>query len=145
MNNKNKYTNTVGNTLKMFGVLTVFAFVLGFSNVTNAATYEYVNTSGGISSVTANNGSNAITLAPNLALHSGVILVDGSSNNVTSVYSSGNTQYMYVNESGVVTVVNANTSSGAFQDSVNISTHSGVMIINSDSDRNMVGDDVRGM
>jgi hypothetical protein len=41
-----------------------------------AATYAYVNQNGDVSSVVANDPMTAIAIAPNRALHSGVILLD---------------------------------------------------------------------
>lgn len=52
--------------------------------------------------------------------------------------------YGYVNTSGNVAEVYADSVSGAFTDSINISDRSGVMLINSVSDGNIVGDQVLG-
>ena len=128
MNNK-KYTILAMSALLMFG-LTTFA---------DAATYEYVNTNGTISTINADSADQAITTATNRAMGSGVILVTGNESVVTS---STNTQFGYVNESGVVVTVDANTSSQAFSESNNISDHSGVILINSTSDQNLVGESV---
>jgi len=43
-----------------------------------AATYAYVNTAGEVMSVEASTATQALTTAPNLHVHSGVMLVDGS-------------------------------------------------------------------
>jgi hypothetical protein len=125
---------------------TVFALsallMFGLTTFTHAATYEYVNTSRSISVVTADSPSQAISKAVNIAPHSGVILVSGGNtiddNNTT--YRPGNVQYGYVNEFGVIVAVDANTSTQAFAGSNNISDHSGVILINSTSDENLIGD-----
>jgi hypothetical protein len=44
-----------------------------------AATYAYVNQNGDVSSVVANDPLTAIAIAPNRAMHSGVILLDSQS------------------------------------------------------------------
>ncbi len=46
-----------------------------------AATYAYVNRSGEVSTVTANDGMSAIMTAPNIAEHSGVMLLDSADDN----------------------------------------------------------------
>ncbi len=44
----------------------------------SAATYAYVNSSGEVQPVVAANWQAAIATAPNIATHSGVILIDGT-------------------------------------------------------------------
>lgn len=147
MNNNKKYLTGLIYSVGAIGILIVGLFVLSLYSVANAATYNYVNTSGGISSVIANTSTEAINSVPNIALHSGVMLTSGSGNTSsgnTSAALSGPTQYGYVNDSGVFTRVYANTSAGAFSNSVDISEHSGVMILNSNSDIDMIGDNVSG-
>lgn len=107
-----------------------------------AATYQYVNTSGTISNTNAQSSAQAIATAPGISAHSGVMLTSQHMSNVTPTnYTYGqSTQYGYINSSGMFTVVTANSSNNAFTDSVNIAQRSGVILINSQADRNMTGD-----
>ena len=128
------------------GLLAMTVLTFGLLNVAGASTYEYVNTSGNISTVIADSASVALTTANNLAVHSGVIKTSRTDQklNQPSNYDQGQTtSYAYVNTSGEVIEVNANTSAQAFTNSDNIALHSGVMLINSASDESMVGDTVR--
>ncbi len=43
-----------------------------------AATYAYVNTSGDVTTMEAANAATALATAPNMAVHSGVLLLDSS-------------------------------------------------------------------
>lgn len=121
-------------------------FAFSFPAISNAATYAYVNTSGAVVNTTANSPSIAIATAPNIALHSGVILVNSNSNITAApvVTTSGEQQigYLYVNASGEVVYVDANSSADAFSGSINIGSHSGVMLISSLSDSQMIGNQV---
>ncbi len=68
-------------------LLTTSAIVLGFlaiPAITFAATYEYVNTNGAIVTETASNASVALAQAPNIALHSGVMLVPDTTTTTTT-------------------------------------------------------------
>jgi hypothetical protein len=47
-----------------------------------AATYAYVNASGDVSTVTANDPTSAIMTAPNIAVHSGVMLLTNPADTV---------------------------------------------------------------
>lgn len=105
---------------------------LGFSGVTQAATYQYVNASGSLSSVTADSASEALATAFNLGSHSGVMLVTGTPVTQTvqaqaTTQTTGSSQYLYVNNQGTVSSVNANSSVEAFAKAFNISPHSGVL------------------
>ncbi len=44
----------------------------------SAATYAYVNTAGDVTTMEAPNAATALTTAPNMAVHSGVLLLDSS-------------------------------------------------------------------
>jgi hypothetical protein len=50
--------------------------VLALPSFASAATYAYVNTSGNVSTYIANDPMTAIQNAPNISLHSGVLLLD---------------------------------------------------------------------
>jgi len=47
----------------------------------HAATFAYVNASGDVATVVANDPMTAIAIAPNIALHSGVLLLDSPADN----------------------------------------------------------------
>lgn len=134
--------------LKLFSVIVVTmllaVIVNGLPNNVDAATYAYINSSGNLVYVQANSSDGAFTNSANIATHSGVMLVNSSGTVIVNNpnYSSG---YMYVNDFGTVIRVEANTSNGAFTNSKNIATHSGVMMINSAYEGNIVGDHVSGM
>ncbi len=99
-----------------------------------AATYQYVNTSGNVSVVTADNAFQAMTVA-DIASHSGVMLVSGSVNNtvttpvnypVSTPATAGT--YQYINIYGNVKTINAGSAAAAMNAS-DISPHSGVMLM----------------
>ena len=114
------------------GVLTILPAM------TFASTYEYVNTSGGLSSLTANSATEALEAVSSMGSNSGVMLISG--NNEVSTYNPNQVnQYIYVNSSGVVTTISANTPTQAFASATNIAVHSGVMDVNSTSDQSLVG------
>jgi len=127
--------------LAIIGVLT-----LGLPHLSQAATYAYVNTSGTVLNVTANTSAGAIATAPNIGMHSGVMLIDNTnySYNAPTAPATGGalSGYLYVNSSGQVVHVNSDTSAEAFADANNIATHSGVMIIDSFADGQMINDQV---
>lgn len=58
------------------GVFAAALVVMTLPNLSQAATFAYVNTSGNVSTVSADNWMSAIANAPSIALHSGVILLD---------------------------------------------------------------------
>ena len=72
----------------ILGAATV-AGVLAIPAATFAATYAYVNTSGEVMSVEAANSSTALATAPGIALHSGVMLIDDSSNDIVGYDVAG--------------------------------------------------------
>ncbi len=47
----------------------------GMAAIAHAATYAYVNSSGNVSTVTASGWQTALATAPNIGLHSGVMLL----------------------------------------------------------------------
>ena len=67
--------------ISMIKNISLFAFAVAFAalpNLTQAATYAYVNQSGNIGTVSANNSSLAIATAINIHMHSGVMLLNTS-------------------------------------------------------------------
>ena len=98
---------------------------------TFASTYQYVNTDGNVQSINANSPAEAL-LAYNIAHTSGVILLSDSNSSVVftvnSPVVSGSNTYLYVNTSGNVQSVSANSPAEALEVS-NIGANSGVMAI----------------
>ncbi len=78
---KNSNTSIGSNTLLVLAVLAGVAFFIGMSLPTfaNAATYAYVDANGEVKSVTANDWQTAINIAPNIHIHSGVLLLNSAS------------------------------------------------------------------
>lgn len=96
-----------------------------------AATYDYVDTSGTVQAVSANSASAALTTAPNIAVHSGVALADGTpiaGSSGGAVLGASGTAYNYVDTSGIVQTVTASTPAAAIATAPNISVHSGVTV-----------------
>ena len=104
-----------------------------FSSVASAATYLYVNTSGNVQSIEANNPTQAMAVAPNLAVHSGVMLVGGTPLAVGGIggadVSVTSNTYLYVDTNGNVRTVFANNSTQAMAIAPNKALHSGVMLV----------------
>ncbi len=69
------FTNT--QSIKGSITLAVTAAILfaGFATVASAATYAYVDVNGDVKSVTAADWKTAIATAPNIHIHSGVMLL----------------------------------------------------------------------
>jgi len=104
-----------------------------------AATYQYVDTSGSLRTMTADNSAQALATAPNIAVHSGVMLVTGSPivTNTTTTYtgttytgtvSGDNEAYGYINTSGNFVTVVAKSPAEAMLAS-DKATHSGVILV----------------
>ena len=66
---------------KVLGMVALAA-VVALPGVSFAQTYAYVNTSGDVSSVEADTASQALVTAPSIGVHSGVMLINSSDNNV---------------------------------------------------------------
>jgi hypothetical protein len=66
---------TITTKLAGLGIAASLALLPGLAG---AADYAYVNNDGEVQMVVASTWQTAIATAPNIALHSGVILIDGS-------------------------------------------------------------------
>ncbi len=72
------FTNTFSNkiTLSVLAVVTLSAlFFMGQATRASAASYAYVDAQGDVKSVIANDWMTAIKVAPNIHIHSGVMLL----------------------------------------------------------------------
>ncbi|OHA58096.1 MAG: hypothetical protein A2571_03590 [Candidatus Vogelbacteria bacterium RIFOXYD1_FULL_44_32] len=74
-------TNNISRLLIKAGLIAVAVVVPTVTSFAYAATYAYVNQSGEVSTVNADNGMTAIAIAPNIATHSGVILLNSQADN----------------------------------------------------------------
>jgi len=109
--------------------------VVFFSSATFAATYLYVNTSGNLQGIEANNPTEAIATASNIATHSGVLLVNGTSAPTYYgiggvVLSATSNTYLYIDTSGNARTVFANNPEEAIAIAPDRAVHSGVVLIN---------------
>ncbi len=109
--------------------LLTIASVLAVPAATIAATYNYVDTSGNISAVSANSAAEALTVS-NLAPHSGVMLAGSGGLTMTGFVpvTGGASTYAYVDVNGNISSVNANSAAQALTAS-NIASNSGVMLV----------------
>jgi len=140
----------IKNSIKA-SALTVAILAMILPAFSYAATYAYVSQSGQVNTVVANTSASALMNAPNISLHSGVMLVSTNGGtgavlgaNTTTTY--GTRTYAYVNQSGVVITISADSSAMAFANAVNIDENSGIMLLNNTSGNNgVVGDYVPGV
>jgi hypothetical protein len=63
---------------RVAGVIASSAIVMALPTLAHAASYAYVNQAGDINMVTANDWMTAIATAPNIDSHSGVLLINDS-------------------------------------------------------------------
>jgi len=112
--------------------------VLTLPAVSLANTYQYVDAGGRLQSVEANSTTQALATAPNIGLHSGVMLVTSTTVIVntgtytapsTNSYTSTDSFYQYIDIHGAVQSMNAVSASVALATAYNISPHSGVMLV----------------
>src|SRR3989344_833484 len=131
----------IKNSIKA-SALTVAILAMILPAFSYAATYAYVSQSGQVNTVVADTSASAIMNAPNISIHSGVMLVSASggtgavlgANTTTTTY--GTKTYAYVNQSGVVITISADSSAMAFANAVNIDENSGIMLLNNTSGNN---------
>lgn len=73
---------------KVLGIAALAA-ALALPAATFASTFAYVNTSGEVATVDAADANTALATAPNIALHSGVILLQSASDSIVGHSVSG--------------------------------------------------------
>ncbi|MEK7136291.1 MAG: hypothetical protein AAB821_01740 [Patescibacteria group bacterium] len=74
-------TNNISRLLIEASLIVAVVIVPSVTSFAYAATYAYVNQSGEVNIVNANDGLTAISIAPNIATHSGVILLNSQADN----------------------------------------------------------------
>jgi len=131
-------------------VLTAIILAAGFPAFSYASTYAYVNQYGQMNTVVADTAAIAIAIAPGISVHSGVMLVNGSTGAVLGANTSatyGALTYAYVNQAGTVIAISADTSAIAFANAFGIDENSGVILLNNliSANNSIVGDHVYGM
>ncbi len=109
----------------IFSMVLAGLFLLGVP--TYASSYQYVNTSGDLSVVTADSSTEAIRTAPNIHPNSGVMLLSGVGGDDANV--SGQNSYLYMDANGELRTVSASSSEDALSSSVNRHPNSGVMLV----------------
>lgn len=131
--------------------------IMGFPALTYGATYMYVNQSGQVNTVIADSPAMAIATAPNIAPHSGVALVSNIGTVpvtptpvtppvVVPPITYNQMTFAYVNTSGIVVTISANSAASAYANAVNIAPNSGVMLLgNTSGNSGVVGDHVSGI
>jgi hypothetical protein len=130
---QNNNSITTMKTKIILGLMVMFGALSFFSASALAATYQYVNTAGNIQRVEAVSAEQALAIAPNRAVHSGVMLYSNLPMTITYVNNNDSlatvsyVTYQYVNTSGQIQSVVAANPTQAFSLATNIALHSGVM------------------
>lgn len=118
---------------KLFLSALAIAAVTVLPEASYAATYHYVDTSGTVRTVEADNANDAMQMAVNRDPNSGVTLDTGVLESGDTVVDTGGTtnagttdEYHYVDSSGIVQTIMAPSALAALSAAVDISAHSGV-------------------
>jgi hypothetical protein len=136
------------NSIKV-SMLTAAILAVSFPAFAYASTYAYVSQSGQMNTVVADTPERAILTAPDIAIHSGVILVNSSTGvvlgaNFSTTYNTKT--YAYVNHAGTVMAISAGSSADAFAKALDISNNSGVILLsNTSGNDGVVGNHVSGI
>lgn len=115
----------------VLGLFVMAAFTLGLTSFVNANTYNFIDTSGQIQSIVANTPEDAIRDAYQRGATSGVILVDHTNdavNNNNVVVGQGNNLYQFIDTSGQLKSVRANSAQEALRTAYQLGVHSGVIL-----------------
>jgi len=108
--------------------------------VSSANTYQYVDNGGRLQSIQASSSTEALAMAYNIGIHSGVMLVsvngiggsyeDPTTNTTTTTNTNTNVNfYQFIDVNGNVQSMNAPNSSVALATAYNIGIHSGVVLV----------------
>lgn len=121
--------------MKQLTTTLVALAVLVLPAVSLASTYQYVNSAGALQSTEANSSAEALAIASNLGIHSGVMLLGTNGiggiggNLVLPVTNTGGNFYQYIDANGNVQSLNAVNSSVALANAYNIGANSGVILV----------------
>lgn len=75
MTTSKRFSSVATRSFLIAGIAVSSIFAMAIPSFAHAATYAYVNTSGNVSTVTANDWQTALATAQNIGLHSGVMLL----------------------------------------------------------------------
>lgn len=105
--------------------------LLALPAITVAKTYQFIDTSGNIQSIEANTPQEAIDTAYKLGIHSGVILVDNNSPDLSSPTNTNGSDsyYNFIDTSGNLQGLWAANSSDAIDEAYQRGIHSGVIFV----------------
>lgn len=81
MTTSNHLSSTSVRRIVIAGIVASSMFVMALPSLASASTYAYVNKSGEVSAVTANDWQTALATAANIDIHSGVMLLTSQSDN----------------------------------------------------------------
>jgi hypothetical protein len=104
-------------------IILLSALSLGLPFAAFASTYDYVNTSGNVETITATTPDAAIAAASDIAQHSGVALDSGT------IVVVGNSLYEYVDINGNLDTIQAASANAALAMATHIASHSGVLAL----------------
>ncbi|MEX2054353.1 MAG: hypothetical protein WD883_02330 [Candidatus Colwellbacteria bacterium] len=109
--------------------LAIFALpVVAFAN-----TYQFVDNNDNLQSMTADSSTEALNTAPNLGVHSGVMLVSGGTGGAVlgssfTSENSGDNYYQFVDSNGNIQGIYADSFAEALANANNLGLHSGVAL-----------------
>ncbi|MDP1707267.1 MAG: hypothetical protein Q8L30_01825 [bacterium] len=82
MTTSNRFSSTSMRRIVIAGIAVSSMFVMALPSLASAATYAYVNKSGEVSTVTANDWQTALATATNIHINSGVMLLTSQLDNI---------------------------------------------------------------
>ena len=82
MTTSHRFSSASARTIVADALVSSSVFAFALPSVTHAATYAFVNTSGEVNAVTADNWMLAIANAVNIGIHSGVLLITSQYQNI---------------------------------------------------------------
>lgn len=113
----------------MLAAAFVAAGALAISPAYADEVYLYVDTSGSLSTEIADSPQEAINDAENIAMHSGVMVVEEAEASLLSVLDDEEQTYLYVDVSGTMQTVVAESPQAAIMEASDIAPNSGVLLL----------------
>jgi len=114
--------------------MAIAIFALPAASLAN--TYHFVDTSGDLQSINADSSNRALATAPELGVHSGVVLISEGGiggaalpDDNTSTHSSSDNYYQFINTSGDIQGLWASSPSIALNTAYQLGIHSGVVLV----------------